>query len=186
LKQDFKHEDGLLEDLEDAKSKLHEYYETHYALRPDMQTSIPQSAPDTDITASSNRSPHKISFTARYREREQEYGDELEEYFKLRLEDFDQCHPPEWWHARKRQFPHLYCLARDILLIPGMLSSHWPFYLTSNLMFSLNIGSAVGVERLFSGGRDTISLRRASLKPETVRMLMLAKHRIRAGRYSGI
>jgi hypothetical protein len=37
-------------------------------------------------------------------------------------------------------------------------------------------GSAVSVERVFSGGRDTISLRRASLKPETIRALMIVKH----------
>ena len=40
-------------------------------------------------------------------------------------------------------------------------------------------GSAVAVERIFSGGRDTILLRRASLQPDTVRMLMLVKHRLR-------
>jgi len=51
---------------------------------------------------------------------DQEYGDELEEYFKLCLEDFDKCHPLEWWHACKGQFPHLYHLACNILLIPGV------------------------------------------------------------------
>lgn len=40
------------------------------------------------------------------------------------------------------------------------------------------IGSAVAVERVFSGGRDTISLRRASLHPETIRVLMLVKKRL--------
>ncbi len=39
-------------------------------------------------------------------------------------------------------------------------------------------GSAVAVERIFSGGRDTISLRRASLKPETIRILMLVKRKL--------
>ena len=39
-------------------------------------------------------------------------------------------------------------------------------------------GSAVAVEHIFSGGRDTISLHRASLKPETIRILMLVKHRL--------
>jgi hypothetical protein len=34
------------------------------------------------------------------------------------------------------------------------------------------------VERVFSGGRDTISLRRASLKPETIRVLMLVKKKM--------
>lgn len=40
------------------------------------------------------------------------------------------------------------------------------------------IGSAVAVERIFSGGRDLISLRRASLKPDTIRALMLLKQKL--------
>jgi hypothetical protein len=49
-------------------------------------------------------------------------------------------------------------------------------------------GSAVSVECVFSGGRDTISLRRASLKPETIRALMIVKHSLlleRARRAAG-
>ena len=44
-------------------------------------------------------------------------------------------------------------------------------------------GSAVTVERIFSGGRDTISLRRARLQADTIRTLMLVKkhlHLVRA------
>ena len=37
------------------------------------------------------------------------------------------------------------------------------------------LGSAVAVERVFSGGHDTISLRHASLQPETIKALMLVK-----------
>ena len=52
----------------------------------------------------------------------------------------------------------------------------------SSLLFIINTlfvtGSAVAVERIFSGGHDTISLRRASFKPETIRMLMLVKRRL--------
>jgi hypothetical protein len=40
-------------------------------------------------------------------------------------------------------------------------------------------GSAVAMERIFSGGRDTISLRRASLKPETIQILILVKQWLR-------
>lgn len=43
-------------------------------------------------------------------------------------------------------------------------------------------GSAVAVERIFSGGRDTIGIRRASLKAETVQMLMFVKARLRLER----
>ncbi|KJA24713.1 hypothetical protein HYPSUDRAFT_53524 [Hypholoma sublateritium FD-334 SS-4] len=43
-------------------------------------------------------------------------------------------------------------------------------------------GSAVAVECVFWGGRDTISLRRASLQPDTVRVLMIVKQRLRLAR----
>jgi hypothetical protein len=44
------------------------------------------------------------------------------------------------------------------------------------------LGSAVAVERIFSRGRDTISLRRASLQPETIKVLMLVKKKLRLER----
>ena len=40
------------------------------------------------------------------------------------------------------------------------------------------LGSAVAVERIFSSGRDTISICRASLQPDTIRTLMVLKHHI--------
>ncbi|KAJ6611573.1 hypothetical protein B0H10DRAFT_1809311, partial [Mycena sp. CBHHK59/15] len=43
-------------------------------------------------------------------------------------------------------------------------------------------GSAVAIERIFSGGRDTISLCRAGLKPDTIRTLMIVKQRLRLAR----
>jgi hypothetical protein len=43
-------------------------------------------------------------------------------------------------------------------------------------------GSAVAVERIFSGGRDTISLRRARLQADTIRTLMLVKKRLHLAR----
>ncbi|KAJ7929497.1 hypothetical protein B0H13DRAFT_1596254, partial [Mycena leptocephala] len=43
-------------------------------------------------------------------------------------------------------------------------------------------GSAVAVEHIFSGGRDTISLRRSSLNADTIRTLMLVKNRLRMRR----
>lgn len=47
------------------------------------------------------------------------------------------------------------------------------------------IGSAVAVERIFSSGRDMISLRRASLHAETIQSLMLIKHRLHLARAAG-
>ena len=40
-------------------------------------------------------------------------------------------------------------------------------------------GSAVAVERIFSSGRDTVSMQQSSLKAETIRTLMLVKHQLR-------
>ena len=40
------------------------------------------------------------------------------------------------------------------------------------------LGSAITVEQIFSGGRDTISLHRASLKLNTIRTLMLVKQHL--------
>jgi hypothetical protein len=50
------------------------------------------------------------------------------------------------------------------------------------ILFTSFSGSAVAVERIFSSGRDTISVRRASLQPETIRTLMVLKHRLRCTR----
>jgi len=44
------------------------------------------------------------------------------------------------------------------------------------------LGSVVAIERVFSGGRDTVSLWRQSLKPETIRILMIVKARLRLAR----
>ena len=46
------------------------------------------------------------------------------------------------------------------------------------------VGSAVAVEIFFSGGRDTISLWKASLQPETIRTLMLVKQHLHLTRHA--
>jgi hypothetical protein len=46
-------------------------------------------------------------------------------------------------------------------------------------MILIRAGSAVAVEHIFSGGRDTISLHHASLHANTIRILMLVKSRVR-------
>ncbi|KAJ6558311.1 hypothetical protein B0H19DRAFT_1150741 [Mycena capillaripes] len=40
-------------------------------------------------------------------------------------------------------------------------------------------GSAVAIERVLSGARDTISLRHLSLKPDTIQTFMLLKQHLR-------
>jgi hypothetical protein len=66
-------------------------------------------------------SPEK-DFTQRYHVVCRAVFDELRDYLLLEREDFGTCDPVQWWFARRHQFPNLYCLARDILTIPGIFS----------------------------------------------------------------
>jgi len=66
LKQDFKHNSDLLADLEDAKRKLHKYYNTRYASSSETHTSTMQLESEDDIPAATDGSPRKVSFTACY------------------------------------------------------------------------------------------------------------------------
>lgn len=59
--------------------------------------------------------------------------------------------PLTWWRLNEHRFPRLAAMARDYLCIPG---------------------TSVAVERVFSTGRDVISVRRTSLPAETIRTLM--------------
>jgi folate-dependent phosphoribosylglycinamide formyltransferase PurN len=47
-------------------------------------------------------------------------------------------------------------------------------------------GSAVAVERVFSSRRDTIGIRRARLKAEMIRTLMLVKARVKLDRQRAV
>lgn len=59
-----------------------------------------------------------------------------------------------WWLANKEEFPSMAACARDYLGIPG---------------------AEVDIERLFSLGREILGLNRHSMKPETMRALVLLK-----------
>jgi hypothetical protein len=52
---------------------------------------------------------------------------------------------------------------------------HFILFLSSCLYI---LGSAVAVKCIFSSGRDTISIRCASLQPETICTLMVLKHHL--------
>jgi hypothetical protein len=105
---------------------------------------------------------------------------ELHDYFSLdpaeaRASDLQ---PLKLWQLNRGQFPRLSQLARDIFSIAGMFILIFLRQIIRNL-----IGSAVSVERVFSGARDTLSLRRVSLHPETIRSLMLLKHKLHLRRH---
>jgi hypothetical protein len=180
LKDEFADDDDLSSYLESSKSNLQAYFKEKYP-RPSPESSPLSLAPSLSSVSSSSSSsvltalgsPQK-NFTARFR-RKRAAPDELLEFWSSPQEDFDMVDPLQWWLGRRAQFPQLYCLARDIFSIPGMLLFITSYYMTTNEHFP---GSAVAVEHIFSGGRDTISLRRASLKPETIRILMLVKRRL--------
>ncbi|EUC67535.1 hAT family dimerization protein [Rhizoctonia solani AG-3 Rhs1AP] len=73
------------------------------------------------------------------------------EISKYLREDLTEMSPLVWWRLNAHRFPRLAAMARDYLCIPG---------------------TSVAVERVFSAGRDLISVRRASLSAETIRTLM--------------
>ena len=164
--------------IEMQKSNLHALYKKQYAMG--VVQSVPSSSP-TEAGPSENagQSPMKVNFTARYKKRSNISIDEFEQYLKLPQEDFDTCDPIQWWAGCRAQFPNLSRLVHDILSIPGECSIAYSKLSCLVIDFA---GSAVAVERIFSGGQDTVSMRRMRLKPETIRTLMLVKAKLRLAR----
>jgi hypothetical protein len=116
LKADYNDDPTLSDHLEHSKMNLFTYFDRNYAKMDDHTSPVPTSSVPTLPPLAG--SPQK-SFTARYRRKGKSATNELEEYFKLPVEDFDTCNPIHWWVGRRAQFPNLFCLARDILCIPG-------------------------------------------------------------------
>lgn len=161
LTKDAQTDYDVLAFISTAKDALRAYYDDNYLVSATSASNPPSTPrPSSSACRLPDPSPQKFDFTARY-QTEAIVTDEFEEFLKLRRERFATCDPIKWWASRTSQFPHLSALARDIFSIPG---------------------SAVAVERIFSGGRDTIALRRASLKSETIQVLMLVKHHLRLAR----
>jgi hypothetical protein len=117
LRSDFCLDDDLGTQLEASKTALDAYYNANYAGKNHNIISV--AAPVASSSAHQSGSPQK-DFTARYRVERRVITNELREYYSLPREDFAGCDPVQWWFARKAQFPNLFCLARDILSIPGM------------------------------------------------------------------
>ena len=61
----------------------------------------------------------------------------------------------KWWMANAFEFPSMARAARDYLSVPS---------------------TEVGVERVFSGARDVLGLRRQSMNADTMRSLVLLKN----------
>lgn len=179
LKMDYSDEPLLDDHLEKSMLDLRTYFDKHYLHPTTSIPARPSTPPPTSSAATHDiSSPQKVNFMARFQmDDDNATTDELTDYFKLPRESFSRCHNPiQWWVGRRSQFPNLFRLARDIFSIPGMF---FPFLILNSCSHTMISGSAVAVERVFSGGRDTISLRRASLQPDTICMLMLVKHHLR-------
>ena len=127
MRSDYADDPALSDHLEESRSNLFDYFNENYANADSTDTSAPLSIPSTPVQPAPTApgSPQK-SFMARYRRKDRTSINELEEYFKLPPENFDACEPIRWWFGRRGQFPNLFCMARDILCIPGKYSvSYW-------------------------------------------------------------
>ena len=148
--------EGYLEKIENAKELLKSYFLEHYVSNNPSPVLNPSPAKTSSIK--------HFDFFSLDNNTEMPLAHELDDYLALKPLGFKptangqgaSISPLQWWRAKAHECPNLSRLARDILSIPG---------------------SAVAVERVFCGGCDTISLCRANLKPETIRKLMLVKHK---------
>ena len=119
MKADYVDNLMLSDHLEQSKLILFDFFNKNYAniiLVPSslLSTSV-QSAP---MAAGS---PQK-SFMAWYCRKEKTSINELKEYFKLPAEDFDAYNPIHWWFGWQAQFSSFFCMACNILCVPGELS----------------------------------------------------------------
>ena len=148
----------------------HHFHGSQFLSQPQHPLHLLSPAATSSHTTS--KSPQK-NFTACFNQWKRTPTDKLMEFWQLPQEDFNTCNPLQWWHGRCSQFPNLSHLVHDIFSIPGKVLSHSLF-----IFILLVKGLAVAVERIFSGGHDTISLHHASLKPETIQMLILVKRKL--------
>jgi hypothetical protein len=108
--------------LKESVTNLRIYFKDHYLNNPaPPRCSTP---PPTLAQDASQAEPAHFNFMARFQDDvDDSLKDEIDEYFKLPRESFKHCTSPiRWWFSRRSQFPNLYRLSRDILLIPGMFN----------------------------------------------------------------
>jgi hypothetical protein len=130
--------------------------------KKEYQSPLPPLAPLAEVKLPSNVSVHQLGLLRRARKSTSLVSYDIDRYLDTLTLDWDEAnesnyHPNwvlRWWKANAFQFPLIAMGARDLLVVPG---------------------SEVDVERLFSGSRDLLGIRRFSLKGETMRILILLK-----------
>ena len=84
---------------------------------------------------------------------------DIDRYFDTPVVLWDGNEDPNWvlswWNTHANEYPQMSQVARDYLAISV---------------------SEVDVERAFSAGRDLLGIRRKSMKPHTMRAIMILKH----------
>ncbi|OAX32458.1 hypothetical protein K503DRAFT_805214 [Rhizopogon vinicolor AM-OR11-026] len=109
--------------------------------------------------------PQKANFTAWYKKRPMNLKDELEEYYRLPLEDFDTCNPSNLNGGQA--VTHSFKISRVwlgiFLLFQIQLSRSSEFFRAAAILLP-------------------ISLQGASLQPNAIRTLMFVKQRLRLAR----
>lgn len=97
---------------------------------------------------------------------------ELGEYFKLPPEEFKRYNPIHWWMGRCAQFPNPFWFVCDLLCIPGVS------IIQCRLLCFAKSSTGSAVMSMFSQVVVTLFLCRASLHPETIKVLMLISESI--------
>ena len=121
-------------------------------------------------------SPEKVNLTSCYKKEDWVVINKLDEFYKLPQEDFD-----SWNGGLGDNHNFLISIASC------MTFSQFQVHLSMSLCWFLIAHHVPQVLQLllniyFLGGHDTISPWHASLIPDTIRVLMLVKHRLRLAR----
>jgi hypothetical protein len=104
----------LLEELEKVKTELKAHFLSNYA-----STGISSFDTILDVTVV-NGLPQKLNLCHCCKPQLTNLNTELDQFFILCWFD-NSCSddPLEWWHTKRKIFPNLYYMVRDIFAIPG-------------------------------------------------------------------
>jgi hypothetical protein len=132
-------------------------------LKKEFQKSSPEArSRSSDIQFPKGVHHHQLNLLLRARNTRTSTGNDIDRYLDTEVlhwnpgdeSNYEQDWVLKWWAANAFQYPIMATAARALLAIPG---------------------AEVDVERLFSGGRDLLGIRRYGLNGDTMRILTLLK-----------